>query len=214
MSEIKNAVGTLNDFIALGKEIAKLPALVLPQYQPAARDLYELCQKLLKANERLSDWLHRFRYFDFRSSDAYSKSLDTIREYKTMKNGPEFQQLKCSCADISNIYYRDISSKIAKWFSDQQKLEEATGIFTKLTNADAEMVRFVFDTVVKRIDDFLSKMENYVDTNNLDKAEECRLDFKSDTNKIAQQLEKFSSDLSDLVISFSKIARVPVTLSF
>lgn len=52
-------------FIELGKELAKLPVLVLPQYQPAATDLYEICKKILSANENMARWLHRFRYFNF-----------------------------------------------------------------------------------------------------------------------------------------------------
>ena len=48
--------------LEIGKEISKLPALILPQYQLAATDLYKICQKLLMANENLSRWMHRFRW--------------------------------------------------------------------------------------------------------------------------------------------------------
>ena len=209
MLDLLASIETIDKFVGIAGELAKLPALVLPQYQLAAKDLYEICQKLLKANENLSRWLHRFRYLDLSSPGVPSIA---IQEYRTMKSGPEFQQLKFSCGDISKIYYKDISSKIGSWFSDRHKMEEAEGTFTKLTHADSEMVAFVFDEVIARLDTFVDKVENEVDTSNLDKAEELRLEFKSKTKEIAQQLEKFSNDLSELVINFAKIARVPITL--
>jgi hypothetical protein len=212
MSEIDAAIGTVSNFIALGKELAKLPALVLPQYAPAAKDLYEICQKLLKANENLSRWFYRFRYFDFNNPNGRSEFLTAIKEYKNMKNGPEFQQLKFSCSDIGGIYYMNIESKIGKWFSDSHKMEEAKGVFARLTDADADMIAFVFDEVIGRLDAFLGKVENEVDLGNLDRAEELRLEFKSETKEIAQQLERFSDELSDLTINFAKIARVPITI--
>jgi len=209
MSGISSALGVISKFIDIGKEIAKLPALFLPQYQSSATDLYEICQKLLKANENLSRWLHRFRYLDL--SDRNATSL-AFQEYRSMKTGPEFQQMKFSCFDISSIYYRNISLKIGMWFSNQQKIEEAEGIFNRLTDADEDMVAFVFDIVIGRLDEFVDEVENEFDVGNLDRAEELRLEFKSETKEIAQQLEKFSGDLSDLTISFAKIARVPITL--
>ncbi len=120
--------------------------------------------------------------------------------------------MKFSCFDISSIYYRNISLKIGMWFSNQQKIEEAEGIFNRLTDADEDMVAFVFDIVIGRLDEFVDEVENEFDVGNLDRAEELRLEFKSETKEIAQQLEKFSGDLSDLTISFAKIARVPITL--
>lgn len=209
MSGISPALGVISKFIDIGKEIAKLPALVLPQYKSAATDFYQICQKLLKVNENLSRWLHRFRYLDL--SDLNATSL-AFQEYRSKRPGPEFQQMKPSCYDISNIYYRDISSKIGLWFSNQQKREEAEGIFNRLTDADEDMVSFVFDIVISRLDKFVDEVENEFDVGNLNRAEELRLKFKSETKEIAQQLEKFSSDLSDLTISFAKIARVPITL--
>lgn len=136
MSGISSALGILSKFIDIGKKIAKLPAFVLPQYQSAATDLYQICQKLLKAN----------------------------------------------------------------------------GVFARLIQADAEMVAFVFDEVIGRLDSFVNTVENEVDTDNLDRAEELRLEFKSETKEMVRQLEKFSGELSDLTISFAKIARVPLML--
>src|SRR5947209_1125752 len=99
MYAIQAALEALDKFIDISKELAKLPALLLPQYQTAAADLYEICQKLLTAKENLSRWLHGFLYFDFRGKDARSDFLKIAQEYKMMKSRPRFQQLKFSCSD-------------------------------------------------------------------------------------------------------------------
>jgi hypothetical protein len=46
---------TIDKFVKLGNELAKLPAFLIPQYRAAAVSLYEICQKLLIANETLHD---------------------------------------------------------------------------------------------------------------------------------------------------------------
>lgn len=213
MPAITPALGILDKFISVASELAKLPALVLPQYQSAAQDLYEICQKLLTANENLSRWLYRFLYFDFRQSDARSKLLTAVQEYKAMKSGPEFQQLKFSCSDIGQIYYRNIASKLGNWFTSQQKLEEVEGIFAALTDADRDMVAFIYDHVVARLDDFVRRAEQDVERNAMNDAEEARLQFKAESREVTERLEKFSGELSDLVILFAGIARVPVSLA-
>lgn len=212
MTEVASVLGILDKFISVASELAKLPALVLPQYQSAAQDLYEICQKLLTANENLSRWLYRFLYFDFRHSDARSNLLTAVQEYKAMKSGPEFQQLKFSCGDIGQIYYRNIASKLGNWFVGQQKLEEVEGIFAALTDADRDMVAFVYDHVVARLDDFVRQAEQNVERGAMNDAEEARLQFKAESREVTERLEKFSGELSDLVILFAGIARVSVTL--
>lgn len=212
MLGIEKSLDIFEKFISIAKEIAKLPALVLPQYQAAAQDMYQICQKLLTANENLSRWLHRFIYFDFRQQNARTEFLRSLLEYKTMKNGPEYQQLKFSCSDIGGVYYQHISSKIADWFTSKQKEEEVEGIFASLTDADSALVSFTYDEVINRLDDFLARVEQHVDSDALNDAEEERLKFKVDSKDITEALEKFSRELSDLVIKFAKIARVPVTI--
>ena len=110
----------------------------------------------------MARWLLRFRYFDFRSPNARSEFLDAVKEYKALKTGASFRQLKFSCGDISQIYYRDISSKLGNWFSSSQKLEEATGIFAKLTDADSNMVEFVDEAILNNLDTFIAQVENEV----------------------------------------------------
>ncbi len=109
MPGMGKSLDIFDKFISIAKEIAKLLALVLLQYQAAAQDMYQICQKLLTANENLSRWLHSFIYFDFRQQNARTEFMKVLQEYKTMKNGPKYQQLKFSCSDIGGVYYQHIS---------------------------------------------------------------------------------------------------------
>ncbi len=151
-------------------------------------------------------------YFDFQAANARGEFLKTIQEYKAMKVGPEFQQLKFSCHDIGSIYYKNIQSKLGNWFADQRKLEEAEGIFASLTDADSSMVVFVTDEFVARLDQFISRVEQSVDGGDMNSAERQRLEFKSEASQIVQILEHLNSSLSELVMSFAGIARIPITL--
>ena len=200
-------------FINIAKELTKLPQLVLPQYTASAQGLYEIAQKLLSANENLSRWLFKFLYFDFRQSNARTKFLDLVRDYKTMKQGPEFRQLKFSCGDISSIYYRNINSKLGNWLTNQTKLEEAQGIFAALSDADRDLVAFTYDKVVNALDTAVDEMEQYVEKDALNDAETRRLEAKTQMKDVTARLETFAGALSELVLSFAAIARIPVTLS-
>jgi hypothetical protein len=206
------ALDVLKEFIGVANELAKLPALLLPQYQPAARDLYEICQKLLKANESLSRWLYGFLYFDFRQQDAHTKFLALARDYETMKQGPEFKQLKFSCADIRAVFDRDIGLKLGNWLSNQAKLEEAREAFAAVSAGDRSMVDFIYCYMVPGLDSAVERMEQCVDSGAMDAAEAARLQIKAEMGKVTQLLEKFTGELSDLVILFAGIAHVPVTL--
>jgi hypothetical protein len=212
MPAIQPALDIFDKFISIAKELAKLPQLVLPQYRAAAQDLYEIAQKLLTANENLSRWLYRFLYFDFRRQDARTQFLDLIRDYKTMKQGPEFRQLKFSCGDIAAIYYRNVASKLGDWLSDQTKLKEAQSMFAALSDADRDLVSFTYDQVVKALDTAIDDIESRVEAGAMDDAELRRLQAKADMKDVTERLEAFAGALSELVISFAGIARAPVTL--
>lgn len=212
MPGVLTALDAVDKFIGIAKELGKLPALALPQYQDAASDLYEICQKLLVANENLSRWLYRFLYFDFRQQDARTEFLAAVQDYRTMKTGPEFQQLKFSCSDIGQVYYRSIDSKLGNWITDQHKLEEAQGIFAALTEADYGMVAFTYDYVVSQLDEFIDQAESHIDVGSPDEAETARLKFKAESREVTDRLEKFSGELAELVMQFAQLARIPITL--
>jgi hypothetical protein len=213
MATVNEGIEATNNFIVLAKEIAKLPALILPQYKAAAKALYEICQKLLNANERTANLLYRFRSFDFRSPSARSEFLDACKEFNKMKTSGELNNLKFSCHDIRMIYRRDIQQKVGRWFTDPQKLEAAKGIFEQMGCADEDMVSFIVEKVVGRINAFIKEVDDLVGSNHLNEAEKYRLRFKTETGEIALNIEYFNNELSDLVMKFSEIAGVPLTLT-
>ena len=212
MPDIGATIGILNKFIDLGKELAKLPAMVLPQYQPFTKDMYKICQRILKSNENLMRWFNKFLYFDFLAANARGDFLQAKQEYDSMKIGPEFHQLKFSCHDIGNIYYQNIASKLGTWFADQRKLEEAEGIFQRLTDADSSMVDFITNEFINRLDQFITKAEQFIDVDDLNGAERQRLEFKRESAQIVQMIASMNNGLSELVMSFADIARIPITL--
>lgn len=212
MVAIKPALEIFDKFITIAKELSKLPQLVLPQYRAAATDLYEISQKLLTSTENISRWLYKFLYFDFLQQDARTRFLDLLRDYKTMKQGPEFRHLKFNCSDISAIYHRNIQKKLGNWLSNQSKLEEVHGIFTALSNSDRDLVAFAYETVIKNLDSALDDIEKHTDVGAMNDAEDRRLQLKRDMKDITSQLENFSGELSELVISFASLAHTPVTL--
>ncbi len=208
----KEGFELIEQFISIGKEIAKLPALILPQYQSAAADLFEICKKILTSNENMAKWLHRFRYFDFKHPDARSNFLAAVQEYRSFRTGSQVQQFKFSCGDISQIYARNISSKLGGLFSSSYKLEQAEGVFAKLTDFDLEMVAFLQVNILRTLNNYLDQCEPVVDGGNMENAEKLRLELKLETGEVVQYLEKFSDGLSELVLDFAKIARVTLTL--
>jgi hypothetical protein len=213
MPDLLIGLDAVDKFVKLGNELAKLPAFLFPQYQTAAIDLYQICQKLLIANENLARWLYSFQYFDFTKPSSVSDFLNLCQKYTTMKTGPERRELKFRCADINLIYRKDIASKIGAWFTNQQRANEAATVFEDLTGGDQAMVDFIEREVIGRLDAFEAEAEPLVRVNNINGAEAARLRFKASTGDLGRRLEQFSGELSDLVIKFADIGKIPVTLA-
>ena len=211
---ISDALDIFDKFIKVAKELSKLRELATPRYKACARDLYEISQRLLEANENLSRWLNRFSYFDFKSTTARSDFLQAIKEYRTMRNGPEFQQLRFHCHDIEGIYYQNIKSGIRDWFTNKNKRYRVKSIFNKLSKHDAQMVDFVLDKLLGLLDKTLKQLENVVDAPkpNMRKAEKIRLKFKAGLSEVTPRLERFNNEIAKLVMDYAKIAKVPITL--
>jgi hypothetical protein len=206
------ALGAIDNFIKIATQLTKLPKLAMPQYRDCAVDLSEIAQKLLSANENLSSWLYRFLYFDYKQQEARTRALQAIQEYRSMKVGPGYRQLKFSCHDLGLIYRRHISGKLVDWFTSKQKLEEAERIFTELNKSDGRMLDFLDDEVIGKLDQHVDGLEQLVDRGKLDEAEANRLAFKATMAPLSQHLERFSGELSGLVIEFAQIAKAPITL--
>lgn len=209
---VQTGLAVYDRFVVLGRKIAELPEILMPQYQAAAKDLYEICRLLLDANESLARWLLEFTYFDFRNADARTTFNDLAKRYRAMKVGEEYRQLKFRCGDIQSIYERNIASKLGRLFSNQSMRDQAGQVFQDLSSADQSMVVFVYETVMVKLDRIVADLEQSVDAGLLDDAEQTRLHAKAQTRELVQALEKFGGELSELVLQFAKAAKVPVTL--
>jgi hypothetical protein len=162
----------------------------------------------------MSRWLNRFLYFDFRAPDARAQFLNLVQDYQTTKAGAGFRNMKFSCGDISIIYQQNIASKIAEMFpQDEHVAEEARRVFIDLGNADQNMVAFIYDTVIGRIDEFISGAEPEVDRSDINGAEALRLQFKVASAKLLEHLQRLAGGLSDLVLQYAHLANRPVTLT-
>jgi hypothetical protein len=213
LSYAESALDGIDRMVTVGREIAKVPALAMPQYRAAVEDLYQIAQKLLLANENMARWLNRFLQFDFRAPDARGRFLELVGEYRTTRTGPGFESMKWSCHDIGIIYRRNIETKIPEMFpKDHQAAEEAQRAFNYIINADDDMVAFIYETVVGEIDRFVSDAEHHVDRSDLNFAEERRLQFKVAAAPISERLERLGGGLSDLVLQCARLAERPVTL--
>src|ERR1700751_4218309 len=118
------ALDSVDRFIRVAGDMAKLPILAMPQYRAAAHDLYQMAQRLLTANEAMARWLNRFLLFDFRDQNARSQFLKLVEDYRTTKAGPGFRDMKFSCGDIYTIYARNIATKIKDIFPEAQQAGE------------------------------------------------------------------------------------------
>ncbi|MCC6176948.1 MAG: hypothetical protein IT305_16685 [Chloroflexi bacterium] len=224
MAVAKLAVDAITSFTGLAKQLAKLPELTLPQYAPATRALYEICQALLVANENTARWYYRFLYFDFHVPDARSKWIALVQEYRPWRAGPGYHDLKFRCSDIELIYYRDIESKFGSWLLDrvsfprqphlvddaQARITTARAIVSNLATADGTMVTFITDEIFGRIDEFVKRADPAVLAARLDEAERHRLIFKSGSKTITLFLDREGGALTDLVIAFANAAKVPI----
>ena len=212
-SKLSTGLQTIDQFIKISKEIAKLPSLVMADYKGCASDLRKICEKILDGNENVVRWFNKFLYFDFTASDAVQQFKELKGEYEALKAGSRYQELKFDCAEIESIYDRRISSKLEKLFQQekhQKKLAEAKKVFDELTKADAELVTFIFVEVFGKLSDFANQADIYIDNDKQDlrKAEELRLDFKVKTKELVTRLQDFSNELAELVLEFSKKARM------
>jgi hypothetical protein len=210
----QSGLDSIDRFIRVGGEMAKVPILANPQYRAAADDLYQIARRLLDANENMVRWLNRFLLFDFRDTNARAHFLDLIMDYRATKAGGGLRDMKFSCGDIYFIYQRNIADKIAGIFpQDRETGEEAKRAFTALGDSDADMVAFIWGTVVTGIDEFVRNAEHCLDRSDLNGAEAQRLAFKVASSHLSERLDRFESGLSDLVLQYARLANRPVTLT-
>jgi hypothetical protein len=206
-SQLSTGLQTLDQFIKISKDVAELPRLVMADSKGCAKDFVEICERILQGNENVVRWFHKFLYFDFNEQDSTKKFVALKKEYEELKTGFGYQKLKFDCSEIQTIYDRRISSKLGEWFQ-RNKLKEAKGVFDNLTSADATMVKFVFVEIFERLSEFANKAEKlFIDRKSPEKAEKLRLEFKVKSKDLVPRLQNFSTELSELILTFSNKSR-------
>ena len=211
--EAREALDRIDRFIQVASSIARLPLLQKAEYRPAAEDLYLIAQKLLVSNENMARWLNLFLQFDFRQADARGQFMNLAGSYATAKSGQAFHDMKFNCGDSGMIYYRNIDAKVPQMYAEDRKAADAARVaFADLSNADNDMVAFIYDTVVSGIDGLVDRTEAHLENSDVNAAEAERLRFKVDTRDLSARLIRFANELSDLVLTFAGLARRPVTL--
>jgi hypothetical protein len=208
------ALDSIDRYIKVGARMAKLPILTKPEYRPAVEDLYQITRKLLVANENMARWLNLFLQFDFRQPDARGQFLKVAGDYRTTKSSQGFHDMKFSCGDIWIIYDRNIAAKLPQMFpDDREAAETARTALLDLTDADNDMVAFIYDTVVAGIDAFVRDAESCINRSDLNGAETARLEFKVASGDLSARLERFAAGLADLLLTYARLAQRPVTLT-
>jgi hypothetical protein len=214
MTGLEEGLEAVTAFVRLGKELAGLKELLLPQYRDAAADLYKVSRLILDANRTTAGWLSRFRHLDFRAPGAHGQFLNTLIEFDQFLAGNGAQEMKFSCSDIDLIYRKHIKGSLSGWFGlGSRKEKRVADIFARLSDADDEIGEFIDTVVLPALKDFRRDVGGAVNAADLDRAEQIRLEFVSGTEPLAETLERFAGQLSDLVRAFARLANVPVTLS-
>lgn len=208
------ALDSIDHFIEHATRMAKLPILAEPEYRPAAVDLFEIAQKLMVSNENMARWLNVFLQFDFTPPEAGGAFRKLVVKYRTTKAGPGFHDMKFRCGDIWTIYHRSINSKLPELFpNDNAGADAVRHAFDELSNADDNLVAFIYDTVIGGIDHFVDTAEDRLDQGDINGAEAARLRFKADARNLSTRLVSFAGGLADLVLAYARLAGRPVTLT-
>jgi hypothetical protein len=85
-------------------------------------------------------------------------------------------------------------------------------VFDRLTDSDAEMVNFIHTQFFATLDEFVKEAGACLDKLDMKCAEARRLQLKANSTALVPRLHQFGGDLSQLVIEFARLAKVPVTL--
>lgn len=212
-SRSDEALDSVEDFIAVGREMAITPMLATGHYQDVASDLLDIGHKLLVANENMARWLNNFLRFDFRSIDSRSRFFDLVARYKAAKAGGDMNEMKFRCGEIEIIYDRALKFRLEELFPDDEAaVERSRSVLRDLTNADKDMVNFIYDSVVSSIDGFVTDAEQYVDQSDLNGAEARRLEFKVASANLSERLERLAGGLAEVMLEYSRLAQRPIPL--
>jgi hypothetical protein len=210
----EKALDDIDAFIRAGHELAALEILAEVEFRPAASALCDVAQELMASNEYMAGWLNRFRYFDFKQDGWKGEFKELLKEYDTTKSSPHgFNRMKFRCAEIWTIYQRDIEATLGGLPPENQDLaKEVRRVCYGLGESDDRMVAFIYQKVLSSVDAFRESAEASLNRSDLNGAETARLHFSVASKDLSTRLVLFANDLSDLVLTYARIARRPVIL--
>src|SRR4051812_16818298 len=118
----------IDQFLALGRDLAALPVIKQARYVPAASDLHAIAKRLSIANENMARWLNEFLNFDFRAKDACTRYLDLAKRYRNARTSDELKDLKFSCSEIDDIYGNHIKGNLKNWLGGIGETRQVEGL--------------------------------------------------------------------------------------
>jgi hypothetical protein len=201
VSDIEKGLGATEKLIGL---LRQLVGVVIPAYSEAASGLEQVCKKLLDANESTVRWINSFRDFDFTSPNAIEKFRTLAGEYRALKTGRRYQELKFDCGEIETIYRSNLRGKLRNLFGGS-RLKEAEQVFDKLSKADASLVQFVHTEVFGQLDSICKAAEAAIEKHDFQAAETARLQFKVRSDSLTRRLQEIGDGLAELVLEFRKV---------
>lgn len=203
MAKVNEALDTSEKLVQLLRGLA---GVVRPEYLEAVPDLQEVCKKLLDANESLVRWISSFRDFDIKAPEATERFKKLAANYKALKTGKRYKELKFDCGEIQMIYQLRLHGKLRDIFSGE-KLQKAERVFEKLSTADAELVRFVHMDIFGQLDSIRARMEAALNNHDSAAAETARLEFKVSSDPLIRRLQNIGDRLADLILEYQNIAQ-------
>ncbi|CAN7762587.1 MULTISPECIES: hypothetical protein [unclassified Variovorax] len=216
LSMTKDGFEAVGSLVGLLRPIARL---VMRDYREAAQGFRRICEALLEANGNLSRWINEFRNFDVSQDGARVKFADLVARYEELKTGKGYQTLKFRCSDIGFVYDTEIRGKLQDQLGDRfaklfpgDKLAQADAIFTKLTQADGELVEFIHKTVFTALDEVCYPMQRALVREDLKTALAEQASFVGRSENFARRLQEMGASLSDLVREFSGLASRPAAV--
>lgn len=202
LSETATGLGAVEKLIDLLKPLI---GFAIPDFRACARGFEAICKKLLDANENVARWINRFRDFDVTHPNVVEEFRQLAADYRSLKTGRRYQELKFDCREIATIYDNQVEGKLREIFAGS-KLEEARELFKQLGNADAALVQFVHMVIFERLDAICHDLETAIDTGDFEAAEVARLGFKIHANDLLARLQTIGTELADLVLEFKRLA--------
>lgn len=198
MESVKTGIEMIQSLVDLLKSIKES---IIPNYKETSKDLQEVLERIISANEKLLKWIYKFTDFDFEQENAKKVYHEFYHSYQAIKQGKRYYELKFNCAEIDSIYNSRIKGKLGNFFAGH-KLKKAEKIFHDLSVADAHMVNYLLTTVFDGLDGSTSIIKGHIDNGEMEKAETEKLRLKSRMNPTISELQKINSEMTNLILTF------------